>query len=302
MPHVLPDGPLIVGVDAGDRSRDALALGKQLAVDFAGGLLAVYAHTVKELDLLMTGQRIEEVEKLVAADTEAKHDQARALAAELGISDVQVRRDTSAAAGLQDEAVARNAAIVVLGSSNRSVLGRVMPGGTADRLLSGSPVPVAVAPHGYADRETARAVIGVGFDGSPEAHHAVEWAADLAGRSGASLELLAVHTRLMFGSVAAGGAYGTKTVNQVLAERLQSETEQLAETLSSGLSADAHVFSGEAGKGLVDHSEQLDLLVLGSRGYGPVKSVLLGSVSSYVLRHAGCPVLVVPRSGDAASS
>jgi nucleotide-binding universal stress UspA family protein len=108
--------------------------------------------------------------------------------------------------------------------------------------------------------------------------------------------------RLMLGSVAAGGAYGTKTVNQVLAERLQSETEQLAETVSPGLSADAHVLSGEAGKTLVEHSEQLDLLVLGSRGYGAMKSVLLGSVSSYVLRHAGPPVLVVPRSGHAASS
>ncbi|MGH2973909.1 MAG: universal stress protein [Solirubrobacterales bacterium] len=49
---------------------------------------------------------------------------------------------------------------------------------------------------------------------------------------------------------------------------------------------------------LVEHSQQLDLLVLGSRGYGPVKSVLLGSVSSHVLRNAQCPVLVAPRGGN----
>jgi nucleotide-binding universal stress UspA family protein len=127
VPHVLPDGPLIVGVDAGDRSRDAIALGKQLVPYFPRGLLAMYVHTLQELDLLMSGQRIEEVEKLVAADTEAKHEQVHALVAELGVSDVQVRQDTSAAAGLQEEAVARNAALVVLGSSNRSVLGRVLP-------------------------------------------------------------------------------------------------------------------------------------------------------------------------------
>jgi nucleotide-binding universal stress UspA family protein len=298
MPDALPEEPLIVGVDAGERSRDAIALAKQLAVDFPGGLLAVYVHTLQELDPLMTGNRLEEVEQIVSADAKAKLEEVRVLAAGMGVSDVQLRQDSSAAAGLHAEAVARSAALVVLGSSNRSVLGRVLPGGTADRLLSGSPVPVAVAPHGYADRVTARAVIGVGFDASPEAQHAAEWAADLANRSGASLQLLAVHTQLMFGSVVAGGAYGTKTVNQVMAERLQSEAEQL----SSAVSAEACVFSGDAGRALVEHSEQLDLLVLGSRGYGPVKSVLLGSVSSYVLRHAGCPVLVVPRSGDAAST
>jgi nucleotide-binding universal stress UspA family protein len=296
-PNVLPEGPLIVGVDAGDRSRDAIALAKQLAVGFPGGLLAVYVHNLQELDLLMTGSRVEEVEAVVAADAENKLEAVRAVAADMGVPDVELRKDSSAAAGLHQEAVARSAALVVLGSSNRSVLGRVLPGGTADRLLSGSPVPVAVAPHGYADRETARALIGVGFDGSSEARQAAEWAADLASRSGASLHVIAIHTQLAFGSVVAGGAYGTKTVNQVMAEQLQSETEELA----AALSAEVRAFRGDAGKALVEHSEQLDLLVLGSRGYGPVKSVLLGSVSSYVLRNAGCPVLVVPRVGDAAS-
>src|SRR3954463_6095475 len=212
MPNVLPEGPLVVGVDAGDRSRDAIALAKQLAAGFPGGLVAVYVHTLQELDLLMTGSRVEEVEAIVAADAEDKLEAVRALAAEMGGRDVLLHKESSAAEGLQEEAVARNAAVVVLGSSNRSVLGRVLPGGTADRLLSGSPVPVAVAPHGYAGREKARAVIGVGFDASPEARDAVAWAADLAGRSGASLRLLAAHTRHLFGSVAAGGAYGTKSV------------------------------------------------------------------------------------------
>jgi nucleotide-binding universal stress UspA family protein len=258
----------------------------------------VYVHTLQDLGLRIAGSRTYEVEAIVAGDAKDKLEAVRAVAAEMGLADVQLRKDSSAAAGLQKEAVARSAAVVVLGSSNRSVLGRVMPGGTADRLLSGSPVPVAVAPHGYADRETARAPIGVGFDGSSEALRAAAWGADLARRSGASLQLLAVQSQLMFGSVVAGGAYGTKTVNQVMAEQLQSQTEQLAATLS----AEPRVFRGEAGKALVEHSEPLDLLVLGSRGYGPVKSVLLGSVSSYVMRHAGCPVLVVPRSGDATAT
>ena len=44
-------------------------------------------------------------------------------------------------------------------------------------------------------------------------------------------------------------------------------------------------------------AEQTDLLVCGSRGYGPARRVLLGGVSSRVLRDARVPVLVVPRGG-----
>ena len=47
---------------------------------------------------------------------------------------------------------------------------------------------------------------------------------------------------------------------------------------------------------LRDEAEDADLLVMGSRGYGPLRAVLLGSVSSGVVRSAPCPVLVIPRS------
>jgi nucleotide-binding universal stress UspA family protein len=46
---------------------------------------------------------------------------------------------------------------------------------------------------------------------------------------------------------------------------------------------------------LLEQSEHLDLLVLGSRGYGPLKRVLLGSISMSVMNAARCAVLVVPR-------
>ena len=51
---------------------------------------------------------------------------------------------------------------------------------------------------------------------------------------------------------------------------------------------------------LADHSAYLDLLVTGSRGYGPLHSVLAGGVSGRVLRNAQCPVIIVPRGVDAA--
>ena len=52
---------------------------------------------------------------------------------------------------------------------------------------------------------------------------------------------------------------------------------------------------GDAAKMLIEASEDLGLLVLGSRGYGPMHSVLVGGVAGRVVRDAACPVLVLPR-------
>lgn len=288
----------MVGVDPSERSRDAIALGQQLALGLPGELMPVYIHTLEGLGSLMSGHRSREVEELVANDAAAKHGRVRALAQEMRISEVQLQQASSAAEGLHRQAVESNAALVVIGSSSRSGLGRLLPGGTAERLLSGSAVPVAVAPKGYAEREAGRAVVGVGFDDAPESQQAVKWAAGLARRSGASLELLAIHAPLAFGGAAVSGALGTESVNEVLGKELQSQSEKLAETLPSDLSVVSRLFKGDPSRVLVEHSQQLDLLVLGSRGYGPVKSVLLGSVSSYVIHNAYCPILIVPRDGN----
>jgi nucleotide-binding universal stress UspA family protein len=291
----VPDGPLIVGVDGADRARDAIALGQQLAIDLPGGIEAVYIHTLEGLDDLMTGKRPHEFEKLVAEDEAAKLSEVRTLVAPMGIEEVQVRRAATPSEGLYAQVAESKASIVVIGSSERSGLGKLLPGGTAERLLSASPVAVAVAPNGYADREKAREVVGVGFDDSPESRLAVEWAADIARRGGASLRLLAVHTLLPFGGLAAGGDWGTMAVNEVLGSELQSAMEALAKDLESDLTVESRLLRGGAPSVLAAQSEELDLLVLGSRGYGPVKSVLLGSVSSQVIKDAESPVLIAPR-------
>jgi hypothetical protein len=63
--------------------------------------------------------------------------------------------------------------LIVLGSSHRSALGRVLAGTTAERLLHGAPSPVAVAPHGFRMRaDGAIKTIAVGHDGSDEAEAA----------------------------------------------------------------------------------------------------------------------------------
>lgn len=78
-------------------------------------------------------------------------------------------------------------------------------------------------------------------------------------------------------------------------ETLESEVEPLR---SAGLEVEARVEIGRAASVLLDRARALpaDLLVLGSRGRGPIASMLLGSVSAEVATDAPCPVLVARRS------
>jgi nucleotide-binding universal stress UspA family protein len=70
-----------------------------------------------------------------------------------------------------------------------------------------------------------------------------------------------------------------------------------------GIAVDTRLLFGEPGRAIVEACEEgIDLLVCGSRGYGPLRAVLLGGVSSYVVAHARCPVVVVPRGVTEASA
>ena len=68
------------------------------------------------------------------------------------------------------------------------------------------------------------------------------------------------------------------------------------------LNVSGEVVEAEPARALAEATEHLDVLVLGSRAYGPVRRVLLGSVASRVLSHSRCPVIVTPRSGSVAAA
>jgi nucleotide-binding universal stress UspA family protein len=61
---------------------------------------------------------------------------------------------------------------------------------------------------------------------------------------------------------------------------------------------EGHAVYGLAGEELAAFSRDVDLLVVGSRGYGPVRRLVLGSTSDYLERHARCSLLVLPRVGE----
>jgi nucleotide-binding universal stress UspA family protein len=286
---------VIVGVDASQRSRDALALGQALN-EPRGRLLIVYAHAFGELSGLLTEG---DEERLVREAAESVARQAHEVLDDATGREMRIVAERSPAAALQQLALEAEAGLIVVGSSERSGLGKVLAGSVAEALLSGAPVPVAVAPGGYGSATRSSAdVIGCAFDGSAEARHALRYAAELAVRLGADIQIIGVHQPVSFG-VSVSGTLGYQSTNDALREALQAELDKARDQLDSGVCATTLLLEGPVAATLITQSAKLDLLAAGSRGYGPVRRVLVGSVSRALVREASCPVVVVPRPGDA---
>jgi nucleotide-binding universal stress UspA family protein len=190
--------------------------------------------------------------------------------------------------------------MVVAGSHRSGAFGRVASGGTAERLLHGSGCPVAVAPRGYRRRVTDKLRrIGVAFVDTPDGREAVGRAADLAARSGLPLtvfSVVAVHTNWF---VPEAVRPEEATVPIEVRKDAQEALDRALAGLPGEVRATGELLYGEVVDELSVVGERgVDLLVCGSRGYGPVRRVLLGTVSAALLRQASVPVLIVPRGGE----
>ena len=128
-------------------------------------------------------------------------------------------------------------------------------------------------------------------DGSPEAAQALEVAMELARDTGAQLAVVSVHI------IHPGG----KGLSPPITEVEQSHgAEHLAETAvatarAAGIDARAYVATGEPAKEIIRVAEEIgaDLIVVGSRGFGPVRGALFGSVSRAIVGRSKIPVTVV---------
>jgi nucleotide-binding universal stress UspA family protein len=286
---------IIVGVEDSARSRDALAFACRLAEGTGARIVLANAYPHARIP---SRELSAEFDGRLHADAEVTLYRMR-LEAEDAEVVTRALPDASPARALQELAEDEGAALIVIGSSERGAFGRVLAGTTAERLLHGSPCPVAVVPQDF--RLTAGPIrrVLVAYDGSDEAKAALRTAATLARSLSATVDLLQViePTYLKVVSLAAGAA-GHTPPGELLRDARGELHAELAE-LEPGGDVQAELVLGDAVRELARRSEDADLLVMGSRGYGPHRAVLLGSVSGRLVRMAACPVLVLPRGSEA---
>jgi len=139
-------------------------------------------------------------------------------------------------------------------------------------------------------------VIVVGVDGSPNAWHALEWAVGEATLRGATLRVVCAFEDPVT-AVGLGTAFGTGApvaVDPSVVEGAAKDVVDEAARRAKGVKVEVVARCDRPSDVLVDESRDAALLVVGSRGHGPVGSLLLGSVSNSVAHHARCPVVIVP--------
>jgi nucleotide-binding universal stress UspA family protein len=220
-------------------------------------------------------------------------------------AEVRVLRSSSAAKALHEEAERAGAALLVVGSSRHGEESRLHLGSTADRLIHGAPCPIAVVPREWQPRGRLEEV-AVAYVDTDEGREALRAAHALAARGGARLRVLTViqpSVRMALEAEAPHDGQRGTSVQDVEGEHMLMAERAVRgelERLGGEVEVEVDVHDGDPADVLIRVSERVDMLVCGSRGYGPVRAVLLGSVSRRVADEARCPVLVLPRGVGAA--
>jgi nucleotide-binding universal stress UspA family protein len=145
------------------------------------------------------------------------------------------------------------------------------------------------------ERQVSERIV-VGVDGSDGARVAVRWAAAEAARRNGRLELVSAwHFPASSGTFAI--AYAVDELVKDLtraAERQLGEAAADARAIAPDVIVETHVAEAQPATALLEAAAGADLLVIGSRGLGGFRGLLLGSVSQQCAHHATCPVVIVP--------
>jgi nucleotide-binding universal stress UspA family protein len=289
---------ILIGVENSERSEDSIAFGRRLA-DVAGAHVVVanaypyqalpsrasnagYREALRDDALEITRRMRDALERLNDDETQ-----------------IRVIADPSPAKALHHLAHAEQAALVIVGSSHTGRAGRVLPGSTGERLLHGAPCSVAVVPKDYrrhADQPIRR--IGVAYNATDEARAALASAVSLARALDGELEIIGIASAEQFTTA---GLMGDSTVSlrNDIERSIRDSLEQAAADVPPDVTTHITQVTGDAEELLTTQTKQLDLLVMGSRGYGPLHAVLSGGLSGRLVRTSHCPIIVVPRGIEA---
>ena len=269
---------VLVGVDGRAGGRDAIALAQQLVTSPSRLVLANVYGTSALRGAAGAGEEAQDAHHMLTCARQNHGLECRTM----------IRLDSSPGRGLHRLAQHEGADLLVVGSSHRGGLGRVVIGDDTMAALDGARCAVAIAPRGYVFARQAWTTIGVGDDGSPESTLALTVARGLAELHHAQVHVVSVVELQGVPPVSVEPTDWTAdTVEAMRLERTRLEA-------IPGATAD--VVFGDPAQELTRLAGAVDLLVVGSRGQGPLARVVNGSVSRHLARHSACPLLVVPRA------
>jgi nucleotide-binding universal stress UspA family protein len=288
---------VVAGHDGSDSGDDAAVLGGRLARATGEDLLVVTVYP-EENPIGIGRVDAEWVAAMREHAREVSEGAKRFVEAGGTTARFRVVGSGSAAHGLDDVAEAEHASMIVVGSERHGARRRISPGSTGERLLHGAICPVAVAPRGFREQpvDTPIRRIGVAFVDTPEGREAVKVAGELAADTGASVTFYSVVARRaeVFSPVI--GRDAEEAFLATVRDNVQAAMQQARALVPDGVDVSEELLEGDTVEALAALDEhEVDLLVCGSRGYGPLRRVLLGGVLRKLIRRAACPVVVVPR-------
>jgi nucleotide-binding universal stress UspA family protein len=285
---------MICGVDDSPEARRALQVAGVLAQRLGSELIAVHVGEPRAPWLRSPGE-----------DPHLPSPEAELLArvcAETGVEPARSRIESGTAAkGLREVAGDERAELVVIGSRGRGRIAAAALGSVARALGASAPCPVVVvssrAAVPFREGGKGPATVVCGVDGSDEARAAATVASRLSQRLG--LRLILAHAR----QDAEGGGQGAGARAIRYEDRLDSSLRPALRLLEGALrgldrpgDAELRIGDGPPGEVLEAAAEGEDaaLVVVGSRGPGPARAALLGSVSARLATSCSRPVVIVP--------
>ncbi|TQM32509.1 universal stress protein [Nocardia bhagyanarayanae] len=294
--HDSASAAVVVGTDGSPAGSHAVAWAAQTAADRRRRLIIIHGY-----DLAATRAVLGSADVFVPSVVETLRDHGQ----QALDSAERIARENHPVLEVVTELSDRNPAelLIELSSTAHLVVLGATPGVGSFAHLGSTLLAVAsqgkgrivVARHDGIKRQVRRSgPVVVGVDGSPIGEPAIEAAFDEACERGA--ELVVVHA---WSDLSEGQFAGTSYLRIPIAELETAEHALLSERLAGWqekyptVAVSRRVYLSGARKQLIEWSKSAQLVVVGSRGRGGFRGMLLGSTSNHLVQHAHCPVMVV---------